>query len=276
MEGALQKGDVFMKKNFLVASLAVVLAFSLASKADIIQITGVDNGTVATISENGSSSGLGGPSYTGGVYTGLYNAVDLTTGQAWLTYCIDPIGDINIGNQWNANLTTGAQLANGYSGILDNQSYTGIANQTSPNQIVIEKYEMLSYLADNYYYNTSSSNPMVNTSNTSTATGDRSELSLAFWEISRDFDGTAGSLNLGTGNFQATSGDNSYAKSLLSSAYLSLGQSGASNIDLSVFTPTQRPSQEFIALKVPEPGLLSLLGMSLLGLFGLVSFRRKK
>lgn len=260
-----------MKKKFLPSIFSIVLAFVITSNADIIQITGVDNGSVEYVSIVGSSLYLGGSNYTGGVYTGLYNALDVTTNQAWLTYCIDPIGDINVGNQWNSIPTTGAQLATGTpgEGVLSTAAYGN-----SPT-VTVQKYEMISYLADKYYYDLSSSNPMANSNNGSTAINDRSDLSLAFWEIARDYDGTQSSLNLSGGNFAVTSGSLSFAQSLIADAYSNHG----SKIDMAVFCPTERPSQEFIAWRVPtvpEPGTLSLIGMSLLGLLGFAVSRKRK
>jgi PEP-CTERM motif len=256
-------------RNRIFLSSIAVLAIVIAANADIIKITGVDNGTIANITEVGSSDPqFGGPSYSGGVYTGLYNAVDLTTGKSWLTYCIDPIGDIDIGDQWNTNLTTGSQLATGDAGILSTDAYGASSNVT------VEKYEMISYLADKYYYDQTSSNPMAVTNNGSTAINDRNDLSLAFWEISRDFNGQSTSLNLSSGDFQVNSGDLTYTKTLLADAYNSLGKSPT--VDLAVYSPTQRPSQEFIALGVPEPGTLSIVGISLLGMVGFAALRRRR
>lgn len=207
------KGVDIMRNKVLLSIFLAVFAFAVTSNADIIKITGVDNGSVAYISETGTSLPLSGPSYTGGVYTGLYNAVDLTTGQSELTYCIDPIGDINIGDQWTADLTTGTQLATGTAGVLSTPAYGSTAAVTA------QKYEMISYLADKYYYDLTSANPMANTNNSATAINDRSDLSLAFWEIDRDYDGTSGSLNLSAGNFKVTSGDLSFTQSLIADAY---------------------------------------------------------
>jgi hypothetical protein len=256
------------KKLFL--SMSVILLSIVAANADIIQITGVDNGSIAYISEAAAPGLFGGSGYTGGVYTGLYNAVDLTTGQTWLTYCIDPIGDINIGNEWNANLTTGSQLATGTAGILSDVTYGGTKDVTA------EKYEMISYLADKYYYDLTSANPMANTNNSSTAITDRNDLSLAFWEISRDFNGNQNSLNLSSGNFQVTSGDLSYTNTLLSNAFGSLTNPLPKDFNLAVYAPTIRPSQEFLTFNVPEPGMLSVLGVSLLGMLGFAISRRRK
>jgi hypothetical protein len=259
-----------MTNKLLVSICSAVLAFAVTSNADVIKITGVDNGSIAYISETGSSLPLSGPSYTGGVYTGLYNAVDLTTGQSWLTYCIDPIGDINIGDSWTANLTTGTQLATGSAGVLSTPAYGSTSNVTA------EKYEMISYLADKYYYDLTSANPMANTNNGSTAITDRNDLSLAFWEISRDFNGNQNSLNLSSGNFQVTSGDLTYTNKLLSDAFGSLTNPLPKDFNLAVYAPTQRPSQEFLTFNVPEPGMLSLLGMSLLGMLGFAISRKRK
>jgi hypothetical protein len=259
-----------MRNKFFLSVSAIVLSFVIASNADIIKITGVGNGSIENVSIVGSSLSLGGPSYTGGVYTGLYNAVDVTTNKAWLTYCIDPIGEINVGNQWNANLLTGSTLQNGTAGVLSTAAYG-----STPATVTKQKYDMIGYLANKYYYDLSSANPMANSNNSASAISARSDLSLAFWEISRDFNGDGTSLNLLDGKFKVTSGSLTYAQGLLNDAFVNYKLND--NYNLTVFSPTERPSQEFIAFRqVPEPGMLSLLGISLLGILGFAAFRRKK
>jgi hypothetical protein len=259
-----------MKNKFLSSIFSAVFVFAIASNADMIKLTGIGNGSSESVSIVGSDQYLGGPNYSGGVLTGLYNALNETTNEAWLTYCIDPIGEIALQNSWNANLTTGAQLSSGNAGVLSTLAYSSGLSAG----VTIEKYQMISYLADKYYYDLTTSNPMANTNNSDAAISARSDLSLAFWEISRDFDGNSSSLNLGNGKFMAY-GDVSFAQGLVNEAYNNHNHSSA--IDLMVFTPTQRPSQEFIAFRpVPEPGILSLIGITLLSMLGFAKFRRKK
>jgi hypothetical protein len=265
----LKKGATLMRNKLFLSISAIVLSFTIASNADVIKITGVTPGSYENVTIEGSLLPLSGPDVNGGVCTGLYDAIDVTTGVAWKTYCIDPIGDITLESQWNANLLTGADLQNGTAGVLSTPAYGSTALVTK------QKYDMIGYLANKYYYDLSAANPMAISNNSDAAKSARSDLSLAFWEISRDFDGTGASLNLQNGNFKVTSGSLTYAQGLLNDALTNYKLND--NYNLTVFSPTQRPSQEFIAFRqVPEPGTLSLMGLSLLGILGFVSFRRKK
>jgi hypothetical protein len=256
-----------MKKSVVaVLSSCAVLAFAVASNADLIKITGITPGSAERVSITGSSLAMGGPDFNGWAGTGLYTAVNLTTNQTWLTYCIDPVGEIDIGYEWNADLVTSSQLATGTAGILSQPAYGATA------AVTIEKYQMIGYLANKYYYDLTAANPMANSNNTSTAIDKRSDLSLAFWEIARDYNGTQASLNLSGNNFKAY-GSLTFAQGLLGEAY----DNRTSNINnLTVYTPTTRPSQEFIAISVPEPGSFILLGTGLLSLLGMMVVRRKK
>jgi hypothetical protein len=256
-----------MKKSVVaVLSSCAFLAFAGASNADFIKYNGVFDGSSESVGIVGSYGYLGGGSYTGGVYTGLYSATNLTTKQTWLTYCIDPIGEISPEDSWNANLITGSQLATGTAGVLSTPAYG-----STTAAVTTEKYEMIGYLANKYYYDLTAANPMVNSYNTSTEKDKRSDLSLAFWEIARDYNGTQASLNLSGDNFKAY-GSLTFAQSLLDDAYTNHG----STINMMVYSPTTRHSQEFIAISVPEPGSFILFGTGLLSLFGLMAVRRKK
>lgn len=241
-------------KKVALTSLALCgLAISL--NADIIKFNGVSDGSVEYVSIVGNSLPINNSSntgtYTGGVYTGLYNITDLTTNQSWKSFCIDPIGDIQSGNQWNANLVNGAMLATGNAGVLSNPCY---ANGLS-SSITSDKYQMIGYLVNKYYYNPTNLNAL--------GVSGRSDLSLAFWEIARDFNGQQSSLNLSAGNFRLTSGNLSVAQGFITDAYSAFSQGLTNNISMSVYSPTARPSQEFIAFKVPEPAAISLLGIGL-------------
>jgi hypothetical protein len=249
-------------KNVYRAVCAAVLTCWIAANADLvtIKLTGVADNTTANFTViPGSSSDMSGPTITNGTAcTGLYNATVTSNGvtQQWQTYCIDPIGDININATWNATLLTSTDLTSvNHAGVLYAGSYGSTPGITQ------EKYAMISYLANQYYYNTSA--PI------NTAAG-RSDLSLAFWEIARDYNG-AGTLDLGSGSFKSTSG-NSIVTSLLSDAY----NHRSDQIDLAVYRPADRPSQEFIAFKVPEPGTIGLLLTGLITLCGLSFARRGK
>ncbi|MDD5674067.1 MAG: hypothetical protein PHC61_07890 [Chitinivibrionales bacterium] len=245
-----------MKVNHFYHVLIGICFLAIAAGADQIKIIGVGAGTIENVSIVGSVLPLGGPNYSGGVYTGLYDAVDLTTGKAWQTFCIDPIGDISIGAQWNTNLLTGSQLETGTMGVLSTPSYGTSAAVTQ------EKYEMIGYLAQKYYYTPGALN----------ASG-LSDLSLAFWEIARDYNGNALSLDLTSGNFKVNSGDISVAQGFINDA----AQNHGNSVSMWVFSPTERPSQEFIALKaVPEPGCLGMILVGISSLVGLGLARRKK
>lgn len=236
-----------------------VLAGAFAISADVtIQYTGLSDIVVKNINIVGGAGDLGGSNYNGGVYTGLYNAKVVQTGEVWQTFCIDPIGEISPNVPWNATLLTSADLTSG-QGVLYNSAYG------SSFDITQDKYGMIGYLADQYYYNT---NPNFNTA------ADRSDLSLAFWEIARDYTGSRESMDLTGGNFQssASQSDQDIITNLLNAAF----DNKDKNYSLAVFSPTERPSQEFLAFSVPEPAMFGMLLTGLFALGGLGILRRKK
>ncbi|MBD3419754.1 MAG: PEP-CTERM sorting domain-containing protein [Chitinivibrionales bacterium] len=225
-----------MNKTFK-SIIAVVLLISFASFADLIKyVKPVNKGNTEKTS-------------FGHVYTGLYEIeVD---GQKWQTMCIDPLGTIHGGDTWVADHL-------GPQDIADNGAYvTFYGNDPA---LAGQKYAMISYLAENYYYN-----------NPSMTETEKSKLSLAIWEIAMDFDGLSSSLNLTSGGFTANSPG--VASGWLVDAFDYLDNDG--DITMSAFSPSDRPSQEFIAWKVPEPttACLLLMGLSMLGFAG---WRRKR
>jgi hypothetical protein len=245
-------------RRIFAISVAVVGVFAVGANADVIKITGVNSST-ESVSIVGGPGDLGGPDGSGRVYTGLYTALNVTTGETWLTYCIDPIGEIRIGDSWDATYESGADLAAG-EGVLYEPAYT--TNPAIAADVTKQKYAMISYLAEKYYYN-------VNGSNALGASG-RSELSLAFWEIARDYDGNVTSLNLAQGNFKSTTA--SSATALVLDAYNYRNR----QITMAVWSPTERPSQEFLTIKVPEPSTFSLLLLGMSCMAGFWGIRRKK
>jgi hypothetical protein len=250
-------------RRICVIAMAFAALLSFGANADVIQLTGVTPGSVEAVSIVGSDASLGGPSYTGGVYTGLYAATVNGSG-TWLTYCIDPIGEINIGTSWNANLLTGSDLANN-QGVLYTKAYTIDEDGTVlSDKDTAQKYALISYIAENYYYDQSESDNL--------GVAGRSALSLAFWEISRDYDGIGESLNLGDGRFIATGGNCGLAAKALEEAFGHVGD----KITMTVWSPVERPSQEFIAIQVPEPSTFSLLLLGMGCMAGFWGFRRKK
>jgi hypothetical protein len=126
---------------------------------------------------------------------------------------------------------------------------------------------MISYLANLSFYATTPDSRLD-------TKDERSNLSLMYWEIALDYTGNSPSLNLGNGKFIATSDiGGSVTTDLLTEAY----NHRLDAIDMAIYSPmtiANRPSQEFLALKVnvPEPGTI---GMLLMGLLGLVAYRRK-
>jgi hypothetical protein len=248
-----------MKTSLLRLGCAAVLLCGIAASADVtIEYTGLSDVVIQNVSITGAGGNLGGPNYSGGVYTGLYNAKVVETGVTWQTFCIDPIGEISPSVPWNATLLTSTELANG-KGVLNDPAYgndPGLAQ---------DKYGMIGYLANQYYYNTDA------TFNTA---ADRSDLSLAFWEIARDYTGSRESMSLTGGDFQSSAGqsDQDIVTNLLNAAFGHRDDS----YSFSVFSPTERPSQEFLAFRVPEPALFGMLLTGLFALGGLGIVRRRK
>jgi hypothetical protein len=251
-----------MKQSFLRLGFAALMVFAVAAGADVIQITGVGDGTTKnfTVITNPALP-MSGPTFVNATaYTGLYDAT--YNGTQWKTFCIDPVGDIQVGNSWNANLLTETQLSTGTQGVLSATSYTTTNAVAITPAITAEKYAMIGYLADNYYYNLDPSK------------SDRSDLSLAFWEIARDYTGDRASMDLTAGNFMSNTSisDKNFVSNLLDAAFANKGNS----YSLAVFSPTTRPSQEFLAFRVPEPALIGMLLTGLCALGGLGIARRRK
>jgi len=229
-----------MKNKFLLALASMVLCLTVASYADIIKLENTNGDIWKTITLDGTS---------GSAATGLYTLYDTTTKQTWQSFCIDPLGAIQPGDEWTADLKTGSAVT---SGALSASTYGTSATITE------QKYAMINYLAQTYYYN-----------GTLDASG-QSDLSLALWEIARDYNNNDfTTLNLGSGKFQAT--EDALTSTMLTNAFNARNTA----ITMSVFSPTGKPSQEFL-YKVPEPGLFSFMGLTLLSILGLVSYRRKK
>ncbi|HUI90901.1 MAG TPA: VPLPA-CTERM sorting domain-containing protein [Chitinivibrionales bacterium] len=256
-----------MKSSITNLGFIALLLGATWVAADVIQLTGVADGTTKNFSIYMDPSQLmSGPQLVNAtVYTGLYDATDVTTGQSWETFCIDPIGDIKIGDSWASQLLTTTNLTGGTQGILSQPSYTQTNAVPINNTITAEKYAMIGYLADQYYYNTDASFNAA----------DRSDLSLAFWEISRDYTGSRASMNLNNGNFQSVNSlsDQNFIGNLLDAAF---SHRDDNTYSLAVFSPTQRPSQEFLAFRVPEPALFCMLLTGLCALGGLGIARRRK
>ena len=253
-------------KTLLHTTVTAILLCTVIANADLATITlnGVADGVIKNFTIIPTSSpDMTGPTLVNAqAYTGLYTATVTSNGvsQQWQTYCIDPVGDINIGTSWNANLLTSTDLtSSSQEGVLYAGSYGSTPGITQ------EKYAMISYLANQYYYG---SNAYISNA------ADRSDLSLAFWEIARDFDGNSTSLDVTNGNFYSSNlntADLGVVNTLLAQAY----DNRNGSIDLAVYRPTDRPSQEFIAFKVPEPATLGMLLAGLLSLCGLSLARRK-
>jgi hypothetical protein len=250
-----------MKSSLMRLGSIAVLAGAVAISADVtIQYTGLSDIVVKNVNIVGGAGDLGGSNYNGGVYAGLYNAKVVESGEIWQTFCIDPIGEISPNIPWNATLLTTADLNSG-KGVLYNQAYG------SSYDITQDKYGMIGYLANKYYYNT---NPDVDNA------AERGDLSLAFWEIARDYNGSAVTTDwYKEGNFNSSGNSNAD----LTLVYNLISEAFSHKEDpytMSVFSPTERPSQEFLAFRVPEPALFGMLLTGLFALGGLGIVRRKK
>ncbi len=236
-----------MFKN-VIAPL-VLSAACCAVLADPVEIEflGAIEGKTELISFDGGVS-------SGRYLTGRYQiSVD---GEIMETFCLDPLGTINEGDSWTAEHFGAAEIADG-NGLLFSDLYT------TDDDVALEKYAMISYLANQSYsmYTDAAAASFDEP-------GERSDLSLMYWEIALDYDGTAGSLNLGDGDFRAAKYGNS--NSLLAGAFANKDNA----VDMAVYTPSSRPSQEFLAIKkVPEPASMIMLLMGMGALFG---FRRRK
>ena len=247
-----------MNLRVVALSSFAIAVFVSGVFADMVEVTYLSpfDATTEKVSIN-----YGSYNFTGTVYTGLYNIT--VDGTRYQTFCIDPLGDIRSGDTWTADHLSAEEITAG-NGELFTSTY--------PNtDLALEKYAMIDYLAEqSFYLYTDSPDPRLDTK------AERSDLSLLYWEIALDYDGTLGSLNLGSGHFSSsTTSMNSTLSGLLSEAYSNKDKTLA----MSIYSPIEKPSQEFLAFKptsVPEPGIVSLflLGFSAIGFSGI--FRRKR
>lgn len=241
-----------MFKKFLSCSLILMGMSAAVVNADPVVVTYLSafDGTT----EKGTINGDG--FYA---YTGLYNIT--VDGTAYKTFCIDPLGGIDPNDTWYANHLSAEEIAAG-NGELFTATYSNTA-------VALEKYAMINYLADkSFYLYTDMPDSRLD------SPAERSDLSLLYWEIALDYNGSLGSMNLEKGEFTSTTTSmNTNLSDLLSEAY----NHKSDELTMSIFSPLQNPSQEFLAFKVasvPEPAVLPLLGIGLF-MIGL-SVRRKK
>lgn len=233
-----------MKKYLILLGISIILILSssiaFSATVTIQYIKPLDN-----ITKDVYMQGL----TSGKVYAGLYSFK--VNGKDWDSYCIDPFNFI--GNTWTAFFYTPGDIASGLNGKL-------FSHPVGNPGLAREKYRMLGYLYGKY-------------GRTLATADERANLSLAFWEIAKDFDGSLASLDIdnGAGGFYLKSGSYGNAENWLSEAF---GYKDNGPLPY-IYTPNPlTASQEIFA--IPEPGSLLLIGSGLLGLGVFSRYRRRK
>lgn len=94
---------------------------------------------------------------------------------------------------------------------------------------------------------------------------------IAVWEITMDFDGTAGSINTGAGTFKGNSLSAAIQGNLTALFAAAANLSGAQSTVLGIGNSTYQDQLLDVSTFIPAPGAVALLGLA-----GLVGARRRK
>lgn len=94
---------------------------------------------------------------------------------------------------------------------------------------------------------------------------------IAVWEITMDFDGTAGSINTGAGSFKGNSLTAAIQSNLTALFTAAANLSGAQSTILGIGNSTYQDQLLDVTTFIPAPGAVALLGLA-----GLVGARRRK